>query len=781
MIANVKSTKGIGSEVMEKVIHKGSESIMFSVLQETQYMYPFKSSVREIVSNSLDSINERNNALKIIKGEIKEEDLFITKEGEEFKDSRFDPSYYDEKWLSTNDDVTIHYIENDSDSRDRIQFIDEGVGLGSDRLINYFSLGFSTKRLNKSQLGSFGLGAKSLLATGVDFYTVTSRYNGREYKFNVYKDHVVSVVPVFNEDGTKNKTEVFYNDYKCHYTDTTKKNTVIIEAEVKRHRKNDFIEAIKNQLGFIESVKLLISDSLYSIHEKERDIQQTVLYKTDKIIVGDRDYYAVPQIILKPGEDSDIMINYGPINFDELEMKRYSGNVAFIMNINDLDVTPSRESVIWNTRTRNTIKKAFLDAQELIAGTIREKLEDISSLPDHLNTLAAMKSSNTNSSSLMSELYKIVDVADIDISYRTFAINTINQNDFKHGKFIFSSIKRENGWSSAPFKDAKYDHMVSKPYLTTLAKDNSAYGSSFVYVGRIKYKNMARYYNETTIGVGDKINMIYIEESYYYATLKMFKIGADDDKEERISKINDYLDRMYKIKDQYNILLGETFLAIENGLKTIFEDDIDRDILKKSEKVVNTVGMTSVEKAKLENKFSVSRFSGGYNFTGYYNEKDLEAEIAKGKQVIVYTARGDFNIYLMNSFYMKTYGYSDKYIVLGMSTENIKRALSVDKVTLLFDALFTIEFGDFRFTQFAKDSLPDTKLEELLEIFQGKRGGDISIVDLRNSFATVKLDANLVNSKVSKNIVSAKSTYIRCKEQKDTAITVLNRNNTIIE
>jgi hypothetical protein len=31
---------------------------MFSVLQETQYVYPFKSSVREIVSNCLDSVTE---------------------------------------------------------------------------------------------------------------------------------------------------------------------------------------------------------------------------------------------------------------------------------------------------------------------------------------------------------------------------------------------------------------------------------------------------------------------------------------------------------------------------------------------------------------------------------------------------------------------------------------------------------------------------------------------------------------------------------------------------
>jgi hypothetical protein len=67
-------------------------------------------------------------------------------------------------------------------------------------------------------LGSFGLGAKSLLATGVDFYTVTSRYNGREY-FS-YKDHVVSAIAKF-EDDIVNEVEIFFegldNEYSVYY------------------------------------------------------------------------------------------------------------------------------------------------------------------------------------------------------------------------------------------------------------------------------------------------------------------------------------------------------------------------------------------------------------------------------------------------------------------------------------------------------------------------------------------------------------------------------------
>jgi hypothetical protein len=85
-----------------------------------------------------------------------------------------------------------------------------------------------------------------------------------------------------------------------------------------------------------------------------------VLFSNDKLLVGESDY-AVPQILLKPGDDSNIMISYGTINFEELEMKKYTGNVSFILNIND--VTPSRENVIWNTKTREAVKNVYLSSE----------------------------------------------------------------------------------------------------------------------------------------------------------------------------------------------------------------------------------------------------------------------------------------------------------------------------------------------------------------------------------------------------------------------------------
>jgi hypothetical protein len=69
------------------------------------------------------------------------------------------------------------------------------------------------------------------------------------------------------------------------------------------------------------------------VSPNKRNIAVNVLFSNDKLLVGESEY-AVPQILLKPGDDSNIMISYGTINFEELEMKKYTGNVSFILNIN---------------------------------------------------------------------------------------------------------------------------------------------------------------------------------------------------------------------------------------------------------------------------------------------------------------------------------------------------------------------------------------------------------------------------------------------------------------
>lgn len=772
MIANVKATKGIGNDVLKKTIHKGSESIMFSVLQETQYMYPFKSSVREIVSNSLDSISEKKNALKILKKEIEIEDLFIEKKGEEFNDSRFDASYYDKEWLSDINIVKIRYIENDSTTRDRIQFIDEGVSLGGSRLVNYFSLGFSTKRLSKSQLGSFGLGAKSLLATGVDFYTVTSFYNGKKFMFNIFKDHVISITPKFNEETKeKNPIETFYNDFSCHYETTIMKNKVIVEAEVKRHRKQDYINAIENQLGFIDNVEFLISDNLYNIRDSKRKFKSKVLYKTDKIMIGESDYYARPQILLKPGIDSDIYINYGPINFDELEMKRYSGNVSFIMNINDVDVTPSRESVIWNTKTRDAIKNMFIEAQNTIIKVMQDKIKGATSLPEHLNMLEGFKSNNSMSS--MSELYKVIDVSTLELSYKTFNLSKVALLLKDEKKFSMTSTSKSNGWSSSSAKDTDFTSKMSKKYISYLYPKNNNFNNTIVYIGGTRYKDLARYVDKKFIASNnsESINIIFFKDTFLDTYLKIHKeLILKDGGIQDIEKdtLDTFIENAYIKEEHENILIGEIFKAINvGGLNVLYEEDIDKSEMKKigevADKVEDNRYMTAAERAKLENKISCNQHYEHYKYKVYKNENDIIKTLNTNKKVIIYKEKHPINESLNNSYYNNSNGIFDRFLILGLSEEGFRRFSKINGISILTDMLYTINFGDITITEIGEIFLPSYIQRDI------KNGSSIdkdhALSFLNDTFTGITIDKTFFNRQMSDKVEMLKIKRKRKREE----------------
>lgn len=140
-----------------KTIDESGIMLMLDVLQKYQYSFPVKSTVRELLSNGIDSISEKNMAKSILSGKKTIEDYFVNLEGKLYQDSKFDPSYYDPAWLDKNDDVSITYIEGSNVIKDRVVIEDCGVGLGGNRLERSFRLGYSTKRLSKLPLGKFGV------------------------------------------------------------------------------------------------------------------------------------------------------------------------------------------------------------------------------------------------------------------------------------------------------------------------------------------------------------------------------------------------------------------------------------------------------------------------------------------------------------------------------------------------------------------------------------------------------------------------------------------------
>jgi len=144
---------------IQKSIDQSAEALVYDILQKSQYVKPIDSTVRETVANGVDALKEKEIAELIISGKKQEEDYFIKRNGQQYKDSNFNRDYYDLKWFSPINEVVIHYIQGvGTGFCDKVEISDTGVGLSPERFRNLFNLGYSTKRnTNKGALGGYGL------------------------------------------------------------------------------------------------------------------------------------------------------------------------------------------------------------------------------------------------------------------------------------------------------------------------------------------------------------------------------------------------------------------------------------------------------------------------------------------------------------------------------------------------------------------------------------------------------------------------------------------------
>jgi len=363
-----KETESNNVSGFNKSIEASAMSMMLDNLQIFMYQKPIQSTVRECTSNALDSLKEKKIALEIVTGQSQVSDYFVEKEGDIYKDSKFDHNYYDPKWLSSDNTVYLSYM-NSTDSLSRDQFVieDTGVGLGGLRLEKYFSLGYSSKRLTSQTLGAFGLGNKSPLATGVDSYRIVSRYNGREFSFDVFSHKVDCVYSKWDENGGKNKSITFSNGFEAFYKETKEKNGLKLIVDVKKHNKNQYIEAVKSQLMYFKD-NIIFKEFYEGQSPRIIDFKSNIIFESDDIIVSDSNYFSRPHFVLKN-------VSYGAVDFKELELENRHGTIGIKINMEEVDVSPSRENIIYNQRSREVILKKYNNITNTVTEMINNSLK----------------------------------------------------------------------------------------------------------------------------------------------------------------------------------------------------------------------------------------------------------------------------------------------------------------------------------------------------------------------------------------------------------------------
>lgn len=397
-----------------KVVDKGAEKMLMAWSQRDQYQYPVKSSIREIVCNGLDAIQEREIAKSILTGKTKVEDHFVEKEDKDglLRHSKFDASYYNLDYLSDDSNVYITYYEGKEMSKDRIEIKEYGIGLWGQRLYNYWQIGSSTKRLSKTLIGRYGVGNKSPLAVNDCFQTDTV-YNGRKAKFLVYMETVQSIVPKFNlETGKENeKHSVVQADgslYEFYTEETNEKNGLTVIIECKKHQREQFLDAVQQQLLYFQNIKLSIHNANGNVENKE--VASPVLYEDSKIVITDNDYYCKPHIVVNG-------VNYGYIDWQELELNEVSGNVGIKVSAEEVDIAPNREHLIWRDNTKAIIIKRFKECAEIATNLIQAELNE----PDFIKWLkvcANISGRSWDKKSVVSRLSHIIDINSLSPKFR---------------------------------------------------------------------------------------------------------------------------------------------------------------------------------------------------------------------------------------------------------------------------------------------------------------------------------------------------------------------------
>jgi len=478
----VESTSGFAKEIEESAL-----TMIFDNLQKSQYHHPIKSTVREIACNSLDAVKERDAVKEILKGNAKEEDYFIRRNEAIYKDSNFNKDYYDLKWLGNEKNVIITYFSKETDGgKDYISFKDYGVGLGGKRLEGYMKLGYSSKRNSKLNIGKFGIGAKAPLSTYVDSFRCITAHNGKKFTFDIYSHKVDSATPKLNlETGKKNKGYTFANGYVAYYEETTEKNFTEIRVETKKHHKQQYVDAIKSQLLYLKGIKFYVNT--YG-DDTEYDISSEIMYEDDKIILAENRQYSKPHIVIDG-------VTYGYIDFLELELENKIGNVGIKVNPDEVTVTPSRETVVWNEKTRETVVNRFNEVVDIASAFVEAELKEV----DFLKWIKACTTTltHTNRNSTLGRLSTLIDKSQItpayplekSIKYKGFEKffagfrirNIIKSYDMSVGKQRVKRGENITSWSSADLAHAYIQSGDTKHqkdlYLYSIGNDDGGWGT----------------------------------------------------------------------------------------------------------------------------------------------------------------------------------------------------------------------------------------------------------------------------------------------------------------
>jgi hypothetical protein len=232
---------------------------------------------------------------------------------------------------------------------------DYGTSMDHENCMQLYTTYFRSTRNNSNDaVGCLGLGSKAPFAYA-DSFTVEAYLDGKQRIYNAYK----------NEDGSP----VFS---LMHENDTTEPNGIKVSIQVNSNDVNRFnVEASK----VYEFFKV-----------KPNFIGEKISFrKIDKVLAGDGWYFddnadnnlIIMGQIAYPVDHFQIM---GDGDNKEARFIQYSDGLRIFVNIGDVDITPSRESLSYSKDTKINIKSIVNRITSEIASKIEDQIKSQPSL-----------------------------------------------------------------------------------------------------------------------------------------------------------------------------------------------------------------------------------------------------------------------------------------------------------------------------------------------------------------------------------------------------------------
>lgn len=312
------------TESKEMRLSEHAKSMVFQMFTKNVYSNPIGTIVREITSNCFDShVEAKVNSPVLIK----------------------------------------HFVDNSTETH-YVSFVDYGMGMSKDRIDNIYSVYFeSSKRVDNTQIGGFGIGGKTPLAykrnTGLgqaeydnSFYVITT-YESMKYYYMIYEGEKAPIVSLLHEE------------------ETTDHNGTEVRIPVLEKDLNKFANEITKQLYYFENLVFEGFENYTTITNEYKIVKaKTFLFRGNDL--GTAMHICLGRVAY-------------PIDYSALGLysRDYALPFALKLEVGDINPTVSRESIDYSEQTIELLKRKLNEVVDEMKEIVRSKYDNIKTLEDY--------------------------------------------------------------------------------------------------------------------------------------------------------------------------------------------------------------------------------------------------------------------------------------------------------------------------------------------------------------------------------------------------------------